>query len=751
MLKKIISATNPLMKHRRHISPIWFLPFVALIIGVWLVWRTLLDTGPTVYVEFESSEGIVADQTQIRYKGISFGIVTDINPKSDLSGVVATIELDKNMLKKNREHGFPKDTKIWLVKPQISLSGVSGLNALVSGNYITALLGTSDELTTHFTAVKNAPLDFKEPGLHLTLNAKSLSSLSQGSPVYYRKLYVGEVKGYSLNPTTHYLDINVLILPEYEHLINNSTRFWNASGLSVNASLTGITLQTESVATLLNGGIVFDTPDSTSEQPVEDGHTFKLFDNESSAGATVAATILFPNADYLIADQTEIRYQGLVVGVVNHVAPHQDGKGVVAEVSVKPDVEPLLREDTQFWLVQPEISAAKVTGLSALAGAYISFYPGQGKPSREFTASLSVPPLPESTPGLHLTLESDDSAGITVGSPVLYKKIEVGSVQGIRFSPDKTKVQLQIFILPDYAKQVSTATRFWNASGITVNGNLSNIKVNTGSLASILQGGVMFDQFSKERHQLAKNGDRFTLYAARDDALNAGITVELHLQSATGLSIGSEIRHRGLKVGEITHLQLNKQLDGVTAFAAMNSNAASLLNTETTWWQVEPEFGLARTANLGTLIGGSYLALRPGNGTPTTVFDVHEVEPTETMKPTGLNLTLTAERAGSLKAGNPILYRQVRIGSVLGIDLSPSSTGVRIYININETHAKLIHQNSRFVNVSGVSVNAGLFSGMQINTESLETIIAGGIALEEDSGNAGEPIKQGAQFELHEK
>lgn len=323
-------------------------------------------------------------------------------------------------------------------------------------------------------------------------------------------------------------------------------------------------------------------------------------------------------------------------------------------------------------------------------------------------------------------------------------------MQGIRFSPDKSKVQIQIFIMPEYAKQVSASTRFWNAAGITVNGNLSNIKIRTGSLASILQGGVMFDQFGKAGYAPSKNGEHFTLYSSKDDADNAGVTVQLHLQSASGLSVGSEIRYRGLKVGEITQLQFNDKLDGVTAFAALRSSTAPLLTTGTIWWQVKAEFGLARTANLGTLIGGDYLQLRPGTGTPSTTFEVHDTEPVETARPGGLNLILTAKSLGSIAAGNPVLYRQIRIGTVLGADLSSTADGVRIYINIDKPYTHLVHKNSLFTNVSGVSVNAGLFSGVHIDTQSLETIIAGGIALEANDAS-GEAVLEGTQFELHEK
>lgn len=119
-----IYLPQPKIARQHHFAPIWLLPIIALLVGIWLVWRSLLDIGPQITIEFESGEGIVPNQTQVQYKGIVIGVVKDLKAKEDFSGVLATIQIDKRV--EERFGGVPEETEFWLVQPQVSLAGVSG-------------------------------------------------------------------------------------------------------------------------------------------------------------------------------------------------------------------------------------------------------------------------------------------------------------------------------------------------------------------------------------------------------------------------------------------------------------------------------------------------------------------------------------------------------------------------------------------------------------------------------------------------
>ena len=161
-------------------SAIWILPLIALIIGGWLGWRAYTQTGIDIQVRFESGEGIVANKTEVVYKGMPVGKVKTLALDEDgpNKGVIATVEMDKEV-----EQYLKTNTRFWLVKPSVSLAGITGLETLVSGNYI-AVSPADGEPTRKFKALsQEPPLSDAKPGLHLSLKAERLGSLNRGSHI----------------------------------------------------------------------------------------------------------------------------------------------------------------------------------------------------------------------------------------------------------------------------------------------------------------------------------------------------------------------------------------------------------------------------------------------------------------------------------------------------------------------------------------------------------------------------------------
>jgi paraquat-inducible protein B len=356
------------------------------------------------------------------------------------------------------------------------------------------------------------------------------------------------------------------------------------------------------------------------------------------------------------------------------------------------------------------------------------------------------------SPGIYVTLEAPDAGGVRVGAPVLHKDIPVGSVEELRYSDDGKQVKILVNVEVQYSKLLSSATRFWRSGALDVKLGAGGVNMRVGSLSQMVDGGIAFDSFA-DKLQLEGSpvgkSDRYMLFSSKEEASNAGITVRLKLVDAKSLNTGSEIRYRGLPIGAITRLQLSENLQGVNAEAALKNDTLPMLNSGTQFWKVSPSVGLARTANLDALLGG-YLELRPGKGNPVRDFVVTNQEPVVTASESGLNLLLTSPQLGSLKAGDPVLYRQVKVGEVLGGELSADGEKVNIYINIWPQHAQLARSNSRFWNASGITVEAGLFSGVDVRTESAETILAGGVAFETPD-KKGEAVKNDHRFSLEAK
>ncbi|RPR97986.1 mammalian cell entry protein, partial [Pseudomonas aeruginosa] len=467
------------------------LPLVALAIGAWLAWRAFDQAGVDIQVRFESGDGIQANKTEVLYKGISVGKVTDLHVSKDIKGVVATIEI-----KKEAQEYLSKDTRFWLVKPRVSLAGVTGLETLVSGVYIAVDPVKGEKEERYFTALKEPPpLSDKLPGLHLTLKADRLGSLEQGSPVFYRQIQVGQVKSFQLGDDQRTIEIKVHIEPAYADLVRKHTRFWNASGISISGGLSGFKVHSESLLTLVAGGIAFSTPENRTDSPPTDpSKPFRLYDDYDAAQAGLRVKLKMNDVSGIDPGRTPVMFNGVQVGLVKSIDMGKDYSSATADLAMDPRVEDMLLEGTEFWTVKPSISLAGITGLEALVkGNYIDVrFAKSGAPSREFTIRPKAPPLNTDAPGLHLVLTSDKLGSIDIGAPILYRQVRVGSVQSYQLSRDRQRVVVGVHIEPEYAHLVNTSTRFWNSSGITLTGNLSGVQVKSESLQTLITGGISF-------------------------------------------------------------------------------------------------------------------------------------------------------------------------------------------------------------------------------------------------------------------
>ncbi|WRH94922.1 MlaD family protein [Pseudomonas fluorescens] len=269
------------VKTRRFgISLVWIVPIVAVLVGISLVVHNLMQEGPTIIVNFKTGSGLTANKTEVKYRNVVIGQVTDVELSGDQKSVDATIKLSKQAETFTRE-----DSQFWVVRPRIGAGGVSGIDTLLSGDYIGADVGQSDGRAKNFKGLENPPpITYGEPGKRFMLHAPDLGSLDIGSPVYYRKIPVGQVVTYALNPEGKGVDIEVFIHAPNDAFVTENTRFWNASGIDINVGANGFAVKTESLSTLLVGGIAFRAPDySPNDVAAADDKDYELFADQQSA------------------------------------------------------------------------------------------------------------------------------------------------------------------------------------------------------------------------------------------------------------------------------------------------------------------------------------------------------------------------------------------------------------------------------------------------------------------------------------
>lgn len=276
-------AGDPEIRQRRvRISLIWLVPIVAALVGLSMVVQNWLSAGPQITVSFLTAEGLEANKTQVKYKNVVIGRVTSITLSEDRTRVAATIELDQNT-----EAFIREDAQFWVVRPRIGASGVSGVDTLLSGSFIGADPGDAAETQREFIGLEAPPpVTFGVEGKRFTLQTSDLGSLGIGSPVYYRRIPVGQVVSFTLDEDGKGVAVQVFVNTPYDDFITADTRFWNASGVDVSLAADGFKVNTQSLSSILAGGIAFRAPNySTTTEPAAEDREFTLFNDMARAMA----------------------------------------------------------------------------------------------------------------------------------------------------------------------------------------------------------------------------------------------------------------------------------------------------------------------------------------------------------------------------------------------------------------------------------------------------------------------------------
>jgi paraquat-inducible protein B len=312
---------------RRHwwsgANAIWLLPLLAVGVVVWLAVADWLQSGPTITIRFRSAEGLEAGKTRVKYRDVDVGVVKQVRLAPDRKGVVVIAEMagDARPL-------LVEDTRLWVVRARLSGGEVSGLSTLLSGSYIGIDGGTSTTSRRDFVGLETQPvLTSDESGREFVLNASTLGSLEVGSPIFLRRVRVGQVLGADLAPDGRSLSLRIFVRAPHDRLVTANTRFWHASGLDVSVDAGGVRLRTESLISVLVGGISFETPPGAARGPAAPaaaGSTFTLFETQAAAlrradWQTIAYSATFADSVRGLAVGAPVEFKGFVIGEVEAV------------------------------------------------------------------------------------------------------------------------------------------------------------------------------------------------------------------------------------------------------------------------------------------------------------------------------------------------------------------------------------------------------------------------------------------------
>ncbi len=309
----------PVTPPRRGLSPIWIIPVVAALLGLWLVYKHFSEKGPEVTVTFEDAEGITAGKTPVLCRNVNIGTVGNVALTKNLKGVVVNLDMTRestDLLK--------TDTQIWVVKPRYGGSGISGLGTIVSGSFLELQPGVKKTDRRSFTGLENPPVTPPGvPGLRLKLIAEQAGGVNPGSSIIYKGLSIGKIETRTFHPENGQVEFGAFISGDYSRLVSKDTKFWNLSGIDLQVGANGFQLRSGTLESLISGGVTFSDPEdkNTSTKTLSDGMSFTLYDSFSDAtrehlNPILPYLLLFTESVRGLSNDAPVEFRGIRIGTV---------------------------------------------------------------------------------------------------------------------------------------------------------------------------------------------------------------------------------------------------------------------------------------------------------------------------------------------------------------------------------------------------------------------------------------------------
>lgn len=731
------NAPKPVLHKPNVMSPIWLLPIVAILLGLYLMYQSIAQAGIEFRIHFANANGIVEGKTLIKYQGLVIGKVKKIALDDDLRSVYVTAEVDSKA-----EPILRENTQFWLVAPKASIAGISGLDALVTGNYIDVAPGDG-EYSIKFNAVQTAPNNLPDDqGLIVRLSTDKLASVRPGSEIFYKKIPVGQVHSFKLDKDTDNILIEAVINHQYSYLVKDNSRFWNASGINAEFGFDGVKIETESLTAIISGALAFDSP--TDGIKVKKNQAYTLYSSISDAERAVQIEFNLSNTND-IKIGNNIYLNGQQVGEVTQVITQsidpktqQVTPTAKAFADVDPDVVELLRAGTQFWVEKATLSVSETKNVANfVTGNYILFTPGQGELQTTFDLVSNVDDL---IPNKQISISANDANGLAVGNKIYYKNYPIGHIRHVSFNTKTNLIDLSVNIYQDYAHLLKRSTRFINISGVSVDANVSGLNIKSAPIAALISGGIELvnDKAfkSKSRHQQYQLYPSLALAKLGSNAFKANKTITLLSKPSHVISNGAPVYYRKLAVGSVADFRLAADNEHIVITLDIFSQYAHLINSNSVFWDVS---GIdisgslsnlkVQTESLLTIAAGGInfdnikpvndnkVSLAKSKATHYKLFRSFAAATDD--RPT---VTLTFTSGTDINVGTEIKHKGIKVGEISAIKLKVEQGFIEATAKLETDYAKyFVQQGSQYwlesveVGLDGIKNANTLLSGAYIN------------------------------------
>ena len=483
-----METLSPKVSNQSGPSIVWVIPLLTVLVGGWLIVKTLSEKGPRATISFKTAEGIEVDKTKVKYKNVDIGVVEKIEFSEDFSRIILTVDFIQDS-----EKFLRRSTRFWVVKPQLSLRGASGLGTLVSGAYIEIEPGTGAP-QFHFIGLEKQPVvKSEEQGKKITLVTQNLGSIDTGSPIYYQGLLAGEVMGYELGNDLKSTYIHTFIKDPFDQLIHGNTNFWNVSGVNVSMGADGLKIQTESIQSMMLGGIAFETPETLEQVTTDiDNLVFTLHDNYESIQKhaytkKIKFIMFFDSSIRGLSLGAPVEFKGIKVGSVLDVRLEFDKGSTSFRIPVLIEIEPQriiergIQDDgtsheTLNKLVERGLRARLQTGSLLTNQLFIELDMHPGSPINLVGSSTKYPELP--------TLPTSNFGAITESVEELLAKLNAVDIEKVTSVLVDT-IQTANKTMHSANKTINTANTIIETQGITE--AIEDIRIASENIKKITQ------------------------------------------------------------------------------------------------------------------------------------------------------------------------------------------------------------------------------------------------------------------------
>ncbi len=329
-------------KSGRTVQLVWLIPLIAALLGGWLALKSVMDRGPVITISFKTAEGLEAGKTKLKFKDVEIGQVSTVELAPDLQSVIATADLVKGF-----EARLVDDAKFWVVRPRVSGGSVSGIGTVLSGSYISVGIGKSVQARRDFIGLEVPPiLSTDAPGREYVLKSHNLGSLDYGSPVFFRRLQVGQVTGYELDKDGKGVTLRAFVNAPYDQYVNPNSRFWHSSGVDVTLDASGIKVDTQSLVSIVIGGLAFETPAGSEVlPPAGPDLPFELFNSREEAlknpdTLIMKAIMVFNESVRGLTVGAPVDFRGIDIGTVTAIKVEINEANQRVNVAVEVDLYP---------------------------------------------------------------------------------------------------------------------------------------------------------------------------------------------------------------------------------------------------------------------------------------------------------------------------------------------------------------------------------------------------------------------------